>query len=305
MLENGKSFPFLKTEFCRSREEESMARPLDGMAFLTYVRRLGFSRETQEMLTHIRTSPPSRTPRACKGNMPVWYPSKKMQCIIKAESAKVEFAFLLAAEHDDDILEAWDQPPPIPLEYLDKHGRMLRPMHTADYFVFGRQTCGWVECKPTEELLKQAKTRPNRFVQDEHGIWHCPPGEAFAATYGLTYRVWSSDQINWVAQDNAIYLEDYYQDLECLRVPEETLAILYQIVDDQPGIMLADLRGAAGEISADLINIAIARGDLFVDLGRYRLSEPQRAPVFRQRDMMPATFDLHLKSKGTVPPSPE
>ena len=46
--------------------------------------------------------------------------SKKMQCIIKAESAKVEFAFLLAAEHDDAILEIWDQPPSIPLEYLDK-----------------------------------------------------------------------------------------------------------------------------------------------------------------------------------------
>ena len=136
--------------------------------------------------------------------MPVWYPSKKMQCIIKAESAKVEFTFLLAAEHDDAVVEIWDQPPSIPLEYLDKRGRLQRPMHTADYFVFGREECGWIECKPTEELLKQEKTRPNRFVRDEQGIWHCPPGETFAATYGLTYRVWSSDQINWIAQDNAI-----------------------------------------------------------------------------------------------------
>ena len=174
----------------------------------------------------IRSSPPSRTPGAHRGNMPVWYPSKKMQCIIKAESAKVEFAFLLAAEHDDAILEIWDQPPSIPLEYLDKRGRLQRPMHTADYFVFGREECGWIECKPTEELLKQEKTRPNRFVRDEQGIWHCPPGETFAATYGLTYRVWSSDQINWIAQDNAIYLEDYYQDLEQLHVPEQTVAIL-------------------------------------------------------------------------------
>ena len=40
--------------------------------------------------------------------MPVWYPSKKMQCIIKVESTKVEFPFLLQAEHDDDVLEIWD-----------------------------------------------------------------------------------------------------------------------------------------------------------------------------------------------------
>jgi putative transposase len=282
-----------------------MAKPLDGIAFLTYVRRLGFPRETQEVLTHIRTSPPSRTPGARRSNMPVWYPSKKMQCIIKAESAKVEFAFLLAAEHDDNVLEIWDQPPAIPLEYQDKHGRLQQPMHTADYFVFGHQECGWVECKPTEELLKQAKTRPNRFVQDEHGIWHCPPGETFATHYGLTYRVWSSDQINWAAQDNAIYLEDYYQDLERLRVPEKTLAVLCRLVDEHPGILLADLRVAAGEIPADLINIAIARHDLYVDLGSYRLLEPWRTPVFRQRDMAPAAVHPHLKRNGTIPLSTE
>src|SRR5260370_21661073 len=191
-----------------------MAKPLDGVAFLTYVRRLGLPRETQEVLTQIRTSPPSRTPGAGKGKRTGWYPSKKMQCIIKAESAKVEFAFLLAAEHDENVLEIWDQPPAIALSYQDKRGRLQQPMHTADYFVFRREACGWVECKPTEELLRQAKARPNRFVQDEHGIWHCPPGETFAAKYGLTYHVWSSDQINWIVQDNAIYLEDYYQDLE-------------------------------------------------------------------------------------------
>src|SRR5438105_9324185 len=127
-------------------EEEAMAKPLDGIELLAYFHRLNFSKETQALLTSIRSSPPSRTPGARHGNMPVWYPSKKMQCIIKAESAKVEFAFLLAAEHDDAILEIWDQPhPPISLEYYDKRGHLQQPMHTADYFVFGREECGWVE----------------------------------------------------------------------------------------------------------------------------------------------------------------
>ena len=243
-----------------------MAKPLDGITFQAYVRRLGFSRETQELLTHIRSSPPSRTPGARRGNMPVWYPSKKMQCIIKAESAKVEFAFLLATEHDDTILEIWDQPPAIPLEYRDKRNRIQRPLHTPDYFIFGYQECGWIECKPTQELVRQAETRPNRYMLDEHGIWRCPPGEAFAAHYGLTYRIWSSDEANWAAQDNALFLEDYYQDLERLFVPEVVLDTLYQIVDEHPGIMLADLQTAADTISADLINIAIAKHALYVDL---------------------------------------
>src|SRR6266487_1726304 len=99
-----------------------MAKPLDGVALPAYFRRLGYERSTRDLLIHIRNSPPSRTPGARRGNMPVWYPSKKMQCIIKAESAKVEFAFLLQAEHDDDVLEVWDQPPSILLEYEDKRG---------------------------------------------------------------------------------------------------------------------------------------------------------------------------------------
>jgi len=188
-----------------------MAKPLDGVALPAYFRRLGYERATQDLLIHIRSSPPSRTPGARRGNMPVWYPSKKMQCIIKAESAKVEFAFLLQAEHDDDVLEVWDQPPSIPLEYEDRRGRVQRPMHTADYFLFRASGAEWVECKSPQELMKQAEARPKRYRLDERGVWRCPPGEAYAAKYGLTYRVWASDQINWAAQDNALFLEDYYQ----------------------------------------------------------------------------------------------
>jgi len=259
-----------------------MVKALDGTALYTYFRRLGFSRETQEVLIHIRSSPPSRTPGARRGNMPVWYPSKKMHCIIKAESTKVEFPFLLQAEHDDDVLEMWDQPPSIPLEYLDKRGRLQQPMHTADYFVFRYQACGWIECKPAQELSRLVEKQPHRYKLDEQGVWRCPPGEAFAAKYGLTYQVWSSEQINWAAQENALFLEDYYQDLDRLTVKSQTLAILFRLVEEHPGIFLSDLQRAS-EIPADLINIAIARHDLYVDLATYRLSEPWRTPVFRSQ----------------------
>src|SRR5260370_670064 len=268
-----------------------MAKALDGTALYAYFRRLGFSRETQEVLIHIRSSPPSRTPGARRGNMPVWYPSKKMHCIIKAESTKVEFPFLLQAEHDDDVLEMWDQPPSIPLEYLDKHGRLQQPMHTADYFVFRYRSCGWVECKPAQELSRLVEKQPNRYVQDSQGVWRCPLGEAFVAKYGLTYQVWSSDNINWATQENALFLEDYYQDLDCLAVEDQTLAILYRWVEEHPGILLSDLQ-ALSEVSADLINIAIARHDLYVDLATYRLSEPWRTPVFRSKSLARAAVQV-------------
>src|SRR5436305_459825 len=278
-----------------------MAKPLDGVNFLAYCRKQGFGRATQELLSSIRTSPPSRTPGARRGNMPVWYPSKKMQCIIKAESHKVEFAFLLQAEHDDTILEVWDQPPPIQLEYPDRQNRIQRPLHTADYFVFGSLECGWIECKPTQELEKQAEKRPHRYVQDERGVWRCPPGETLAAKYRLTYRVWTSDQINWAAQENWLYLEDYYGDLERLVISETALEVLYQLVDERPGILLSTLQVSTPESPADVINIAIARHDLYVDLATYRLSEPWRTPVFRNRQVARAKVSaLTLKDEAST-----
>ena len=271
-----------------------MAKALDSTALYTYFRRLGFSRETQEVLMHIRSSPPSCTPGARRGNMPVWYPSKKMQCIIKAESTKVEFPFLLQAEHDDDVLEVWDQPPSIPLEYLDKRGRLQQPMHTADYFVFRYQACGWIECKPAQELSRLIEKHPHRYKLDEQGVWRCPPGEAFAAKYGLTYQVWSSDEINWAVQENALFLEDYYQDLDRLILEDQTLAILSRLVEKHPGMFLSELQ-ALSEIPADLINIAIARHDLYVDLATYRLSEPWRTPVFRSQRQARASVKPQAK----------
>lgn len=276
-----------------------MGKPLDGIEFLAYCHRLNFSKKTQELLTSIRSSPPSRTPGARRGNMPVWYPSKKMQCIIKAESTKVEFAFLLQAEQDREILEVWDQPPSIPLEYLDRRGRLQQPLHTADYFLFREISAGWVECKSAQELGRVAEKQPNRYVQDEHATWHCPPGEAYAAQYGLTYHVWVSDQVNWSMQDNTLYLEDYYQHLEQLVLPEEILRQLHELVDEHPGIMLSDLRTITPDIPADFINLAIAKHALYVDLITYRLSEPWHTPVWHSR------HQAHTSVQSSVPPPPE
>src|SRR6266566_4604864 len=273
-----------------------MAKPLDGIEFLAYCHRLHFPKETQELLMSIRSSPPNRTPGARHGNMPVWYPSKKMQCIIKAESTKVEFPFLLQAEHDDDVLEMWDQPPSIPLEYRDLRGRLQQPMHTADYFVFRYQACGWIECKPAQELSRLVEKQPHRYKLDEQGVWRCPPGEAFAAQYGLSYQVWSSDQINWAAQENALFLEDYYQDLDRLTVKDQTLVLLFRLVEEHPGIFLSELQNAS-EIPADLINIAIARHDLYVDLATHRLSEPWRTPVFRSQRLARARTKPQAKKE--------
>src|SRR5262249_7433569 len=131
-----------------------------------------------------------------------------------------------------------------------------------------------------QELIRQSQERPNRYVLDKQGNWRCPPGEAFAERLGLTYDVRASDQINWVAQDNWLFLDDYLQDLERLVVPEETLETLHRLGEGYPGITLADLHREITDVRTDLINIAIAKHQLYVDLLSHRLTDRERTPVY-------------------------
>lgn len=57
---------------------------------------------------------------------------------------------------------------------------------------------GWVECKPEPELRKSHESGSERYVPDDHGGWRCPPGESFAAQFGLGFQVRSDKDINWM-----------------------------------------------------------------------------------------------------------
>ena len=110
--------------------------------------------------------------------------------------------------------------------------------------------------------------------------------------------MYASDQINWAAQDNWLFLEDYHQHLDRLQVAEADLHFLAQIVRERPGILLSDLHLQAEGIHTDAINIAIVRHALYVDLATYRLSEPWRTPVFPSR--FTARASVHQLGQAAV-----
>jgi hypothetical protein len=103
--------------------------------------------------------------------------------------------------------------------------------------------------------------------------------------------------VNWAAQDNWLFLEDYYQNFDHLEVAEADLDVLTQIVHEQPGILLSDLRLKTEGMNTDAVNIAIARHTLYVDLATYRLSDPWRTPVFPARSTARAA-NFTLSSLG-------
>jgi putative transposase len=270
-------------------------------AFLAWARRLGLSSEAIREITLIRTTPPKRRVRSGAGSVACRFPSTKMGQVIQAESHTVELPFVYAAEHDPDVLELWDQPRQdwaMPLRYRSKTGRSVVAHHTPDYFELRRDRAGWVECKAQDQLLVLAVEQPQRYRLDERGQWSCPPGEAYAATLGLTYQVFCSAEINWTQQRNWAFLADYFGG-SCPTVDPDALSQVLSIIENEPGIRLAQLqRHLRDLVTADELNILIATARLYVDLGTYALADSEYVPVFRDPDMAAAhAIDLQEKNR--------
>jgi transposase InsO family protein len=207
---------------------------------------------------------------------------------MQAESHTVELPFVYAAERDSDVLEYWDQPGRIRLVYRSKAGRRVVTGHTPDYFELRRDSAGWVECKPEERLQVLAQEAPNRYRLDQEGRWACPPGEEYAAQYGLTYRIFSSAAINWIEQRNWLFLADYLQ-ADCPLVDDATRRVIQGIVAGDPGLTLAQLYQRVKQVAtSDTINILIATAQIYVDLRACVVAEPEYVPVFRDAAMAEA-----------------
>lgn len=97
---------------------------LSDAEFQQLIKQWGLSDEAQHLITTIRTSPPSRSVAGRVGNVCVRYPSRKMGFTIQAESHHVELAAIYGMEHDPDVLEYYDQPPPLTLTYPSPQGRL-------------------------------------------------------------------------------------------------------------------------------------------------------------------------------------
>lgn len=236
------------------------------------------------VIKRVRTSPPNRRTkghRCVRGS----YPSKKMGVTIQFESHRGELPAILNFEHDHLIFEFYDQPSPsVKLTYLDKNGRPTGCLHTPDWFVIGAEFIGWIESKTEQDLRDLAKEMPNRYVRQADGSWRCPPGEAYAAQFGLGYRILVSDRLSSELTRNLLFLEDYY--LRDYPAPtNKAVAKVLEVVRDDQGItypaLLAKVKGQG--LTADDLNYLISRGTIFTDLRSVLLIDPESVTIFTDR----------------------
>lgn len=231
------------------------------------------------IIRQVRDNDPSRRVGGGRSNVAGRYPSEKMVWMTQSESHRVEFPFVVFFENDDAILEFFDQPVAVKMIYNNSKGRHLGVMSTPDYFTINKNgTAGWEECKTEDDLVKLSKKAPNRYCKDENGCWRSPPGEEYAAQFGLYFKIRSSAEIDWILFRNLIFLQDYQR--EELSVASEIQAYIVAAVESNQGILLLDLLLDREESIANDVYRAILSGDIYVDLNRYPLGEPSRVPVF-------------------------
>ena len=254
--------------------------------------RLNFSEKTQSLVEGIRSSGPSRAVGSAKSNVRGRYASRKMGVTIQFESHRNELPAILELEHDKDVIEYYDQPPPIAIEYESMNKRRLRVLHTPDFFVIRSSAAGWEECKTEEELLSLSERNRNRYHKDEDGMWRCPPGEAYARQRSLYYRLRSSAEINWTFQRNIHFLEDYFR-IDALLVSQAACEAVKSIVASEPNITLDQLYDRAeGKASRDDIHRMLTHGEIFVDLFAAPLPEPDLVRVFPNEETSVAYRNL-------------
>ncbi len=248
--------------------------------------RKGISSEARKTINVIRTSEPSRRVTSGRGNSPGIYPSKKMRVTIQFESHRVELASIYEKEHDPSVYEYYDQPPSFTIRY-QVDGKNRGHVYTADYFVISEDFIGWEEWKTEEELIELSIEKPHQYVRGEDGTWYMPPAEEYAASKGLSFRVRSSKDIDWIYMSNIRFLEDYLL-LDSPQVDEEAKEELIQKIAARPGISVKELLDEKSRYISDDIYKLIVNDTLYFDIYKTRITETDRAKVYPNKELAEA-----------------
>src|SRR6266849_4173253 len=269
--------------------------------FHAWSQRLQFTSETEALITAIRSSPPVRRVSGRANNVTGRYPSPKMQCSIQFESEHVEFWAIYAMERDDDVLEFYDQPSRIPLNYRAKSGRKTTQWHTPDFFVLRRASAGWEEWKPAESLDQLSDSMPARYQQAGTGQWRCPPGEVYAKQLGLSYRLRSSAEFHPPEIQNLKFLQDFWAH-EVPPYPElEARALAH--IQAHPGIPLTELLDAHPDLPVDVVWLLLSTRRVFTDLPATLLMRHDQVALYTEESQVQSARSVPSLAPPVSPPA--
>lgn len=247
--------------------------------------RRGLSQQARAVVERIRSEQPSRRVQSGSGNVACRYASKKMGCVIQAESHTCELPAIILWEHHEEVYEFYDQCPKIRLSHIDGNGVRRGYNTTPDFFVIAENFIGWVECK-TESWLHQ-KIRESNVYSYSDQKWRCPPGEEFAARYGLNFSVWVDTSVNQIFLGNIQFLSDFL-DVDAPSVSPKMEREILDSFGSCNSILLKDLISNFDGIRSGAIYKLIADRKLFFNWQIDSVSEARFTRVFRDERVMAA-----------------
>lgn len=231
-------------------------------------------------LSRVRKSAPARLVLGKRRNVVGVYPSGKMHFTVQFESHTCELCGIYICEYSDDVIEYYDQPETGQVQYIMDNGRSRYYPHTADILVITKDGAFLDQWKTEEELVMLQGEYPDRYGRDDQSTWHYYPGEAWATGLGLVYRVRSSAEIDVKLFRNLQFLEDYLREHN-LKTPESSINHIMPIVEATPGVSVLELLSTlTREVTNDHLFFMIATRQIFVDLTRCLLVEPDKAYAY-------------------------
>jgi putative transposase len=142
-----------------------------------------------EYISATRCSEPSRsvgmTTRSSVVSADV---SEKMGWTIAAES-HAEQSVLLDFEYDTEVIEYWDQPPPVMILKIIKSGRKRRTKYTPDFLVLTEEEPKVIEVKTRNDAEKLIKKHPEDWIKNGDDYVYLPAFEYFKNEFGIKYEV--------------------------------------------------------------------------------------------------------------------
>ncbi|QSO48595.1 TnsA endonuclease N-terminal domain-containing protein [Alicyclobacillus mengziensis] len=160
---------------------------LDEHEFIEWCLATELDEKAKKVISEIREHGPSHGVQAGPFNSHRRYASRKMGFTIQWESSLEKLAGWLY-EHEDDVLEYYNQPGKIKLTYTGENGRQRGVLHTPDFFVLRSRSAGWEEWKSEDSLIRLKEKDPARFTK-LNDSWICPPGQYYASQFGLHYHL--------------------------------------------------------------------------------------------------------------------
>ncbi|MAH06603.1 MAG: hypothetical protein CL561_13695 [Alphaproteobacteria bacterium] len=163
---------------------------LTDMQLESYFESINLPDRGRKFVTRTRCDEPSRSvTEGCYQNTSSLIYSEKMGHTAQAESGTGEYAAVYEYVYSRDVLEHWDQLPPVKVKGLNKNGRSSAWTIRSDFLVLYTHGVEVHEIKADSVIEKNLAQGHPAWGRDESGEIHYYPAEEYYADLGIRFRI--------------------------------------------------------------------------------------------------------------------